>query len=653
MDKALRELIDISHKVGTDTRLVQGGGGNTSCKTENGTFMFVKASGTSLADMDTNRGWRKMDIQEVIKILEDDKLMRRSPDIRETQVMQKMAMCCEDDFGSDSRPSVEAPLHAFLDKVVIHLHPQAVGAYVNCKNGREKIENIFAEEKKPMLWVPYVDPGLTLARKTYSLVKKYLKQYEFLPEIIFLEKHGLFVSASSQTKALAIVRRVIKKCSHSLNELKPGRMTDPQTEQINHCKLQIRKALFDAAGKRQCVQFFINDTVKGFLQHKDAPSMLSAGPLSPDELVYANGPALWIDNCKSDKITKKLNYISSKGQKLPAAFLVKKTGLFVSAEPKTAKVINDVAKFSFYVRYNANRIGKIAALNKRQRSFINDWEAESFRKKVSGQAGAPGRLKNRIAIVTGAGSGLGKSIAMGLAQDGALVGLADIDTQAAEHTKKQIQEKLAKQSIVLKCNVTSEESVRTAFNQLLENWGGLDILVNAAGVAPAYPMHQTPVDKWRFALEVNLTGYMLMAKIAADIMKKQGIGGSIVNISSKTGIDASKNNSAYNATKAGQLHLTRGWAMELGQDNIRVNSICPGNVFEGSRIWNPQYIKVCAKKYNIKPEEVIPFYVNKTMLKLEIKGRDIADAVVFLSSDNARRITGQTLVVDAGQAIVR
>ena len=136
-------------------------------------------------------------------------------------------------------------------------------------------------------------------------------------------------------------------------------------------------------------------------------------------------------------------------------------------------------------------------------------------------------------------------------------------------------------------------------------------------------------------------------------MLAQSIGGAIVNISSKSGIEPSKNNSAYNATKAGELHLTRGWAMELGPAGIRVNAVCPGNVFEGSKIWNPKYIKACAKKYGIKPEEVIGYYVDKTFLKKEIKGQDIADAVVFLCSDQAQTVTGQTLVADAGQALVR
>jgi NAD(P)-dependent dehydrogenase (short-subunit alcohol dehydrogenase family) len=162
-----------------------------------------------------------------------------------------------------------------------------------------------------------------------------------------------------------------------------------------------------------------------------------------------------------------------------------------------------------------------------------------------------------------------------------------------------------------------------------------------------------PVAQWRLALEINLTGYFLVAREAARIMRAQGGGGSMVMLSSKSGLDASKANSAYNATKAGELHLMRGWALELGRDGIRVNGVAPGNVFEGSKIWNPEYIKVAARKKGIEPEEVIPHYTSLTALNREIKRADVANAVVFLCSGAARCITGQTLVVDSGQVMVR
>ncbi len=263
-------------------------------------------------------------------------------------------------------------------------------------------------------------------------------------------------------------------------------------------------------------------------------------------------------------------------------------------------------------------------------------------------------LNGETAIITGAGSGLGRGIAIGIARAGANVAIADINKEEAMQTCKIIKEEMPDISTVdVLCDVTNEADVERTFATVKESFDSLNILVNAAGVAPAGALVDMPVDKWRFALEVNLTGYFLMAKHAARLMIDQGTGGSIINLSSKSGLDASKNNTPYNATKAGEIHMARGWAVELGQHNIRVNCVCPGNVFEGSKIWNPEYIKICAKKYGIKPEEVIPYYVSKTILNKEIKGQDIADAVVFLASDKSRMITGQTLVVDAGQVMVR
>jgi NAD(P)-dependent dehydrogenase (short-subunit alcohol dehydrogenase family) len=393
--------------------------------------------------------------------------------------------------------------------------------------------------------------------------------------------------------------------------------------------------------------------IAGFERCADAKRLLSCGPLTPDELVYSNGPAMWVDRCDAQAIAKRLTSQIQQGRKPAAAFLVEGVGLFVAGTDRIAQTVRDVVAYSLFIRANARRLGGIRTLTRGEQKFINEWESEAFRMKlVSGER--QGDLHNRIAVVTGAGSGLGRSIAVGLARAGALVALTDIDEKAAEETAGIIaRERSRGQAKVIRCDVTSEESVRQTFEELLAHWGGLDILVNAAGIAPPYALVDMPVNKWRLALEVNLTGYFLMSREAARIMVAQGMGGSIINLSSKSGLDASKNNTAYNATKAGELHMARGWALELGEHGIRVNCIAPGNVFEGSKIWNPDYIKVCARKNGIKPEEVIPFYVNKTALRREIKGQDVADAVVFLCSDRARTITGQTLVPDSGQVMVR
>ena len=266
----------------------------------------------------------------------------------------------------------------------------------------------------------------------------------------------------------------------------------------------------------------------------------------------------------------------------------------------------------------------------------------------------PDLLAGKAALVTGAGSGLGRGIAEGLARAGARVALVDIDLQALGETCAAVGRSAGIEAcLTVRADVTDETQVAEAFRQAADAFGGLDICVPAAGIAPAFPLIDFPVGPWRKALENNLTGYFLAAREAARVMTRQGRGGSIILVSSKSGLEASKANSAYNATKAGEIHLARGWALELGPAGIRVNAIAPGNVFENSKIWNPEYIEVCAKKRGLKPEEVIPYYVGLTALGVEIQPEDVANVAVWLASDFARTITGQVIVCDAGQVFVR
>jgi NAD(P)-dependent dehydrogenase (short-subunit alcohol dehydrogenase family)/rhamnose utilization protein RhaD (predicted bifunctional aldolase and dehydrogenase) len=651
MDKALSDLIKISNKVGGDVTLVQGGGGNTSVKSDDGEFMYIKASGTSLKDMDETKGWRRVNIARLERLMADEVLKDCDVDTREREVVGRLALSCQDDVTSGARPSVEAPLHAMLDKYVIHLHPSSVGAWVNAKDGKSIIEELEKKASINALWVPYCDPGYILSCKSGKLIDKYQEQHGCKPSVIMLDKHGVFVAADTTAGAMKLVEKVIEVCSQGLKTPKKAKIK-VSGEQINDTKLAIRKAYFDACGQRELIMHFGDDEIASYCQCEQIKKMLSAGALTPDELVYSNGPAILVSKVDSEAIAKKICAAADKGGKVPAAFLVEGQGLFVAAAAKRAAVIRDIVASSLFIRFNALNKGGIRALTKGQQDFINNWEAEAFRKSQTG-SDAGGRLKGRIAVVTGGGSGLGRSTAIGMAKEGAFVAVADIDESSADETVRLIAAETALEAITLKCNVADDKNVAQGYNKILDTWGGLDIVVNAAGVAPAFSLVDLPVDKWRFALEVNLTGYYLMSQAAARIMIKQGMGGSLVHLSSKSGLDASKNNTPYNATKAGELHMSRGWAIELGQFGIRSNCVCPGNVFEGSKIWNPEYIKVCAKKYGIKPEEVIPYYVSKSVLGIEVKGQDIADSVIFLASDEARVVTGQTMVVDAGQVFVR
>lgn len=264
---------------------------------------------------------------------------------------------------------------------------------------------------------------------------------------------------------------------------------------------------------------------------------------------------------------------------------------------------------------------------------------------------AAGVLAGQVAIVSGAASGLGLALARGFYAAGACVAFTDVDAVGLASATAACDDPARVMSAVV--DVTSESSVAAGFDAVLARFGRVDTVACCAGVAPAFALEDFPLDKWDLSLRINLTGYFLYGREAARIMKAQGRGGAMVLLSSKSGLEPSKSNSAYNATKAGELHLARGWALELGRDGIRVNCIAPGNVFAGSKIWNPEYIATVAKKRGIAPEQVIPHYIGLTALNRDIKPEDIANTAVYLCSDAARCVTGQVLVVDAGQVWTR
>jgi NAD(P)-dependent dehydrogenase (short-subunit alcohol dehydrogenase family) len=410
--------------------------------------------------------------------------------------------------------------------------------------------------------------------------------------------------------------------------------------------VELRRVWREAFGARPFIRFSGDKELAG-AACSEAADIFAAGSLTPDHIVYTGAHAVVAESL--DELPAKLRPALAE-KSFPRLALVRNVGAFVlAADPAKLDAAEDLAVAGARIirlaagRGGAHNLAPVFA------NFIINWEAEHYRARLTGSAQAP--LAGHVALVTGAASGLGCGIALGLVEAGAAVAFCDIDEPGVETSAASSAD--PRRALPLRMDVTSEQSVTAAFDRLVSRWGGVDIVVCAAGIAPPYELVDMPLDKWRLALEINLTGYFLVAREAARIMRAQGEGGAMVMLSSKTGLDASKSNSAYNATKAGELHLMRGWALELGPDGIRVNAVAPGNVFEGSKIWNPEYIKAAAKKKGIQPEEVIPYYNSLTALKREIKRSDVAGAIIFLCSDAARCITGQTLVVDGGQVMVR
>jgi rhamnose utilization protein RhaD (predicted bifunctional aldolase and dehydrogenase) len=268
---------------------------------------------------------------------------------------------------------VEANLHALLDKCIIHLHPLVVGAYVNSKDGRKRISKLFKSEKYPPLWIPYAPPGYSLAIKTSRMVTTYEKQYGKKPAIIFLAKHGLFVTAKTAADAMRLLHNVLNHCESNLPKLKPLRLKRPAAKKITEVKTAIQKAVLNTTGQCLPVTFIYNKTIASFLNRPDAAKLLAMGPLEPAEMVYVNGTPMWVNNSSPEIIARDMKKVVFAGNKPVSAFFVKGIGLFIAADKKNESIVTDFATGTTLVRLWALHFGGLVSLTKAEQNFIKRW----------------------------------------------------------------------------------------------------------------------------------------------------------------------------------------------------------------------------------------------------------------------------------------
>ena len=668
------ELVEVSHWAGRRADLIQAGGGNTSVKSTDGRVMLLKASGYGLAEVlppgepGGPRGYVAMDTHDLRRLLDREDLL--AGDDAEARLRASSLAACTFRAGPEVRPSVEALLHVLLGRVVIHTHPPTVVALVSSAHRRAAEERFRQVLGEAALFLPYRNPGLERARELRQALAR-SESREARPRVLLLENHGLFVWAETTRAAKRLTTRCLRAAREVLGVGPRARGPSPASPrpskgwraQLLRLLPLVRGAACRASGRRLLVRFHASAAVASLARTERGRRALRAGPLSPDEVVYCHSHPLALDLKKlggqdekaRDRLVALLARYRKRHRVFPKVLLAAPRGYFILAESeRSLRAAREQSAAALEAKLHSLRLGGPRPLAAQAAAFIEGWEAEAYRRRLAGAAEASLPLAAQVAVVTGAGSGLGRGIARGLARAGATVALVDIDEPAARSAAREtLAETSAGHAPAFPADVTDEAAVSRLFEEVVLGCGGVDILVNAAGIAPSYPLVEFPLPEWERTLKVNLTGYFLCAREAARWMVREGTGGNIINLSSKTGLEASVDNSAYNATKAAEIHLARGWARELAPAGIRVNALAPGNVFEGSRIWNRRYIEACARKRGVSPEEVIPYYINLTALKREIKPEDVAQAVVFLCSERARVITGQTLVPDAGQVFVR
>jgi NAD(P)-dependent dehydrogenase (short-subunit alcohol dehydrogenase family) len=313
---------------------------------------------------------------------------------------------------------------------------------------------------------------------------------------------------------------------------------------------------------------------------------------------------------------------------------------------KNADVSRQLYHRAISVIGSSEALSSFVSLTAKEAYDIEYWPLELYKLKLA----PPDRdFAGRVVLITGAASGIGRATAYRLAQDGAHVVIADINTEGGEEVAAGIQKKHGEnRALFVHTDVTSESAVVNAVRQAVLAYGGLDVLVNNAGIAGGAPVEDTTLEMFQRNADILITGYFLMAREAFKVMKAQGIGGSMVFVASKNAVVAGKGAVAYSAAKAAEIHMARCLAEEGGPYGIRVNSVLPDAVIQGSAIWSSEWKEARAKQYGISVEDLGKYYSQRNILKTEIYPEDLAEAIAFLAGPRSAKTTGAMLSVDGG-----
>ncbi|MGD1001189.1 MAG: class II aldolase/adducin family protein [Candidatus Brocadiia bacterium] len=359
----------MSHAVGANTRFVQAGGGNTSVKTADGTLMFIKASGTPLAGMDARRGWALVDTAKVMQIFDQRRLLTAPSSEREAEVLRMLNESVIAPAGA--RPSVEAPLHALLGKVVIHSHPPAVNALTCHRRSKELLESLWRKDEEQPLWVPYADPGVMLAFRVRELIDEYRRRNGALPRVILLQNHGLICSAESAVDALRLHASVIDKIESAFSK-KAASEADPVAQMVG-------RIVGEAAGAAMQARRF---AFSGQTIDPRAHSAIFSGALTPDHVVFS-GPRVCVveEPASEEKLRAAVESFRRDNKTVPRILSLGAKGIWVAGENEK-KIAASQELFASAVASSLLAAGDLQPLGPREVEFILNWEVEHYRAKM-------------------------------------------------------------------------------------------------------------------------------------------------------------------------------------------------------------------------------------------------------------------------------
>jgi rhamnulose-1-phosphate aldolase/alcohol dehydrogenase len=663
--EVLDQLVAASNLLGSDRRVANFGGGNTSAK---GTavdhtgrevrVLWVKGSGSDLATMDREH-FTGLRLDEVEPLAARDEMS-------DEEMVAHLARCMLD--PAMPRSSIETLLHAFVPAPhVHHTHPDAINVLAGSADGERLVRECFGDEAA---WIPYIRPGFTLSKQVGEAVRANPGL-----RLVVLAKHGLVCWGDSAREAYETTIEVINRAAAFVNERTSGtpRFGGPapaadvtRGELLAELMPVLRGALSSERPK-----LLVADTsprAVEFASAVDAPDLVSVGAACPDHLVHTRRLPLWI---RFDPAVDDAGDLAERIRERAAAYrddyrayaerfgdettvpgdpdarvvVIQHVGLVAAGTtPKAAALSRDLYHRAIEVMAGANAVGGFVSLSDAESFAVEYWPLELYKLSL---APPPGELQGTVALVTGAAGGIGGAVAGRLAAAGACVVGFDLDAKGAAAAL----EPLGDRGLAVGGDVTVERSVADAFRAAVERFGGVDVVVSNAGVASSAAIEDTTLADWERNHRILGTGYFLVAREAFRLLRAQGRGGSIVFVASKNAVVAGRNAAAYSSAKAAELHLARCLAEEGGADGIRVNTVNPDAVLQGSRIWGSAWREERAAAYGIRPDELEEHYRARTTLRVNILPEDIAEAVLhFASPRRSGKSTGNMLNVDGGVA---
>lgn len=664
--KQIEDLIAISRKFGHDSRFVIAGGGNTSYKDEN--RLWVKASGHALATI-TEDGFAVLDRALLNEM--GEKAYNEDTAIREEQVKNDLSVAC---ITKDRRPSVETSLHNCMGfAFVVHLHPTLVNGLMCSVNAEAACKEIFPDA----LYIEYTDPGYTLFKKVYDRIKAYKAEKGKEPQVIFLQNHGIFVGGDTTAEIEGIYSEVLGKLEAKVAALPEGDTAVSET--VTDVVPAIRQMLSRSGRgfktlkvtKNALVDFFIDGcSVTSTGSVTDCPGKSGfdkiAKPFTPDIIVYCKSSYIFIEAESDEEILKQAEekieaFVSGKGY-TPKVLLIKGIGLIaVGDSSKNAQIITDVFTDAMKVAFYAQSFGGEHPMERAWIDFIDNWEVENYRRKVASSA-SKGRVEGRTIIVTGAAQGFGEGIARELMAQGANIVVADLNEATGEKTAASFNEKAgANKAIFVKTNVADMASLRNLMKETILNFGALDAFVSNAGVVRAGGLDVMTPENFEFVTKINYEAYFFCAKVASHIMKIETkydpeYFADIIQVNSKSGLRGSKANFAYAGGKFGGIGLTQSFALELAPYRVKVNSICPGNYYDGPLWSNPenglfiQYLNAGKVPGAKTVQDVKDYYLAQVPMRKGCNPVDVCKAILYAIDQTGE--TGQAIPVTGGQVML-